>query len=594
MTKAELIKKSARISGVSDSDSKIFFEIFLRKLESHLSLKQSLIIPGLGYFELKKDYSQSKEGSVKLDVICFSQQKGSGEQLIFNVPGEAEQSSSLDSYFSPSFGKPVIPLEGVSNSELFIPHSGIEHEKLLESKADKLLDGIDVTESIEEPLKSQTLPEKEFHKPEKKEINWKSVPFTSNQEELEEQTPSEDSENISWNFGGDFDDEADVNQPVQTTLQEFEDKNAETASDKAEEPEDEEKIQATYIEDKVDVFDQNEQKIYTDEGDQLHLETGSGEVRLEQQTEEIEKTGIPQEPIAYNPRALEEIKPELFSIDDYEKVEPLVASSLARDQEFVSEEDAHIHTDEDIVDEEGYTRVTSKILSLLRMKEKKEEKMESPINEMINHSKEDISDDPGYDKDKVEEESDIEEKEIQGKSRKSLIVVVVLAAIIVIGGGYYLYTYYFGEKSFDTVITPPKVKDKSNAVIIERNYDYPVTYPYNKNTIVGLFDGINQDSFKTVLKEVQPQNSSSISAVETYEARPSKFVKGYIYKYDGFYAVQVSSWKSLSIAKSEMMKFKNGGFDAFLEEAQVKGKTYYRVRIGGFKTIEEVEAFLRK
>jgi len=34
--------------------------------------------------------------------------------------------------------------------------------------------------------------------------------------------------------------------------------------------------------------------------------------------------------------------------------------------------------------------------------------------------------------------------------------------------------------------------------------------------------------------------------------------------------------------------------DAFIEEARIKGDTYYRVRVGGFKTLEEAEAFTTK
>ena len=61
------------------------------------------------------------------------------------------------------------------------------------------------------------------------------------------------------------------------------------------------------------------------------------------------------------------------------------------------------------------------------------------------------------------------------------------------------------------------------------------------------------------------------------------------------YAVQVSSWKTKSIAMSEAKKYLDSGYDTFIEQTELNDKgTYYRVRVGGFKTLEEAENFLKK
>ena len=85
MLKAELIKKFAKHNGVPDSEAKIFFEIFLRKLAEHLNSGRSFIIHGLGYFELKKGEVKSTGSAADWDVICFSEYKGTEDQLIFNI-----------------------------------------------------------------------------------------------------------------------------------------------------------------------------------------------------------------------------------------------------------------------------------------------------------------------------------------------------------------------------------------------------------------------------------------------------------------------------------------------------------------------------
>jgi hypothetical protein len=587
MTKTELIKKFARNSGVPDSEARIFFEVFLRKLESRLNLKQVFKIPDIGSFKLKKDYIKSKAGMRELNVISFLQHIDSEEELIFHIPDEPELYSSLDPYFSLSFGKPVIPLEGTESTEFFIPHSGAEYEKLLESKVEKLLTHGGKAEEDEKSFKPQPLPEKEFHRQENKEINWKSVPSSFKERGLKEQTPSEDNENISWDFGKGFEDEA--------ALEELEDKTTDTIPDKTEEPEAEKEIHDSYPDNKVDITDETGQTEYPDEIEQTQYESLSEETGTEQHEEQIEKKEVSNEYISSVP---EEIKPALFPVNDYEKVEPLIASLQKVEEEFVSEEKTPLSNNEEspeekgnIIDEKGYIRVIPKVTPLLKMKEEEQEKLVPPVDKTGIPLEEEISEENILDKDEFEEESDFTEK--KGKTKRWLVVVGIFAALVVISGGIYLYTYYLGDKSPDTVVTPPKVKDRSHAVIIERSYDYPVTYPYNKNTIVGLFDGVNPDLIKPALVKEQPQSSGIVPETENYTARPSKFVKGYIFEYNGFYAVQVSSWKSLSIAKSEMMKYRNGGLNAFIEEAQVKGNTYYRVRVG-FKTLEEVEAYLAK
>jgi cell division protein FtsN/nucleoid DNA-binding protein len=62
------------------------------------------------------------------------------------------------------------------------------------------------------------------------------------------------------------------------------------------------------------------------------------------------------------------------------------------------------------------------------------------------------------------------------------------------------------------------------------------------------------------------------------------------------YTVQVSSWRSATIAEREVERLKNLGHDAFIYQVflESKGSTWNRVRVGYFQTLEEAEDFLVK
>ncbi|MCK5457605.1 MAG: SPOR domain-containing protein, partial [Melioribacteraceae bacterium] len=62
------------------------------------------------------------------------------------------------------------------------------------------------------------------------------------------------------------------------------------------------------------------------------------------------------------------------------------------------------------------------------------------------------------------------------------------------------------------------------------------------------------------------------------------------------YTVQISSWKSKTIAEHEVKKLKKLGFDAFIYKVYIKSKdaTYNRVRIGYFDSKNEAAQFLKR
>jgi cell division protein FtsN len=62
----------------------------------------------------------------------------------------------------------------------------------------------------------------------------------------------------------------------------------------------------------------------------------------------------------------------------------------------------------------------------------------------------------------------------------------------------------------------------------------------------------------------------------------------------GRYTVQVSAWTSAADAQRAVDRLKQAGFDAYVVEAFVKGRTWYRVRVGRFASTAEAQETIAK
>jgi len=174
------------------------------------------------------------------------------------------------------------------------------------------------------------------------------------------------------------------------------------------------------------------------------------------------------------------------------------------------------------------------------------------------------------------------------------VLIAIVAAVI-------YFSYYFsGTENSGT--TEKQIIPKEFIIVVERAYDIPVTYP-NDSVTSTVYDAINDqtifqkpDVLLTQQKNIGDSNyRNNLGEVEIKNPLPAKKIKGYIYQYDdGMIAVQVSSWKAKSIAISETQKYRNAGYNAFAEQTEVSGEIYYRVRVGGFKSVSEAEEFLNK
>ena len=136
MNKTELIEKISGNIGIPQSEQKLFFEMLLKRCAEVLNSGESLMVSGLGKFEFHKAHDKTEN-----DLIIFI--TNDNDELPFDIPEKEEESvsdRSVDSYFSISIGKPVIPLKGASENEFFIPHSGDEMKRMLELKVEKFIE----------------------------------------------------------------------------------------------------------------------------------------------------------------------------------------------------------------------------------------------------------------------------------------------------------------------------------------------------------------------------------------------------------------------------------------------------------------------
>ena len=168
--------------------------------------------------------------------------------------------------------------------------------------------------------------------------------------------------------------------------------------------------------------------------------------------------------------------------------------------------------------------------------------------------------------------------------------MLLIGALVVIGlvAVYIIFFEGFGLIKKKTA-APPKVQTETQQTqpsVTPDSLNQPPAETAKPVSNASL--GAKEDKYQKV-KESQAGNILR-------EMKSESKVGSNIYTEGGKYFVQVSSWKNLAKAEQEVKKLKAKGNDAFVVKAyieQFKG-TWYRVRVGGFKSKEEAEAFSAK
>lgn len=656
MTKAELIRKIAKRAGVPDSEAKVFFEIFLKKSSELLSPGEAVFLKGFGYFQLRKgkirtnipETENSEKDSIFVELMVYYpakfREEEVKEEIIFNVPVlKFEDYNPLDSHFSLSIGKPVIPVVGISSSDFFIPLTGQELRKLVETRVDKLLADIVVVREYTKGSEVLII-DTDSIKSHQLEFNWGEVPsksisdskLTAKSKDADSETENATEKEIAWDFGEDVSKEIvedsilDVDKEEVSIIEEQFNEEEETEEERtdwnfgvtiADEDDsdvegnnsEEEKISESHVDSSgtnMDTVNKEGNYTLTDEE-----ETGERFERVRSFSSYFEKDDLAdlKDPSVYkylresDTISTEDNEPG--SNMDQENMEGSNSEDEKKNKNEIDTISAIIEEPTDITDEQARNET-------LRFGKKDEKRKPSTKSKIITR---------------------IEERESR-YSKEGSFPVFIVALIVIIAIAVALYFYL--NKAFVASDKPESKQLAQSKVvhpnIVERDYSLPVSYPYNKDESTGTKadeGSINPGNFKdaktqevkqtgikksdqnknpdTVEKPVKENKSKNVvvnkskkgvtksndASSFTFEDLPPPVDMTELHKNiteaGDSYTVQVSSWKERYKAAQQVAKFKARGYDAYIEKANVSGRgTWYRVKIRNFKSMRDAEDFL--
>lgn len=687
MTKAELIRKFSKSSGIPDQDAKIFFELLLKRISSATKIGQSLFLNGYGYFNLIKGsikkpvftYEENEAAEEEIDLILFSEEsdlKNSDTKgLVFSIPlADDDDFHPIDAAFSLSIGKPLIPLRGVPFDDIYIPTSGYEYRRLIESKVDKIMSTAAISE-LEENFPVLVIDARSYNS-NQVQLKWtESIDTEISDEKLSEELPEQKTElseyekqtqeirNIAWDFG------EDLSQQIE----------AESILDIADE-----KINFDLSQKKNEITsDEIKQEEFTEEKTETILEENFVEIDEAELTEPVEISLSDSISTDSSQKLDELLNFEESSVEIKDEEQDIIfpeSSEVEVIQSNSSENDDELHIDEIQIDEapeqtieiietqdtdedKQFWESTSKYFETYKPgkelgEEENEETIISSDTEPItvtndysaeiaedNYSKLDETEDERVKEAQTEtDETVLSDVEAENKreeivleqteqsaefyepiEKKNYLPFIIFPLIvIVLSLALYWYLEYFQKKEMPVKSVNISL-NTANTTVIKRDYDVPVTIPYSVQTEGNVLsestvapEEIKKEEVKKEdvvvnekidklpetkieKKEIKPEPPVKIPETKPFKSTTALTntkalnVGNNIFKYGDHYVVQVASFRSSSISENEAGKYRNKGYNAFVETAEIPERgTWYRVRIGNFATKEEAQNFINK
>ena len=596
MTRAEVIREIAIRGEIPQLEASRFMELFLLKLASLLVEGDSLNFAGLGDFTLIKISSAQAAVQQLSNAIKFVPEQASSSQseLIFGIPTNSHETvSDLDLYFNLGINKPLIPLKGNVAVTDDVPTSPLEIRKYFEQKVDHILTG-----GVIERASSYNT------------SSWDTLYDESPNQKP--QIEAEDGLDVPWEFGGDWKKEYEE-ESILASTGDFHDGGYKAPTDK---PEPKEETEAGWDFGQLDSQEtqHDEKNFFTQDEETPSPVTGLTR-ELEIDLSEFEGDKIH----------------ETSETDALEDFDSIFKKSLAQNMFEQTPEDI-----EEQYKKEQYQRVrsTSEILNLPSFLEEETEEVmdDGPANPAIDLRGNKLS---RQFNDERFSPKGITHSYIPATLQKAYTSSkwYVLAFIIVTVIASLLYSKLYTppakiKQAPVATVTPVKVEQdivvrKIIPTVIERDYSFPVTYPYaaaepkNVAPLTGKqgkpepATTVPHNDVKPVPKEVKKETEQPAAQVVQKKEQPvmpqasqkkvvtgkdvSRNVAGNIYQEGNSFQIQVMSIKDQSKAEQEVSRLKGMGIQATVREVEIpKRGLWYRVRIGGFNTIQEAEQFARK
>lgn len=698
MTKAELIRKLAKNSGIPDQDAKIFFELLLKRISSDTKIGQSLFLNDFGYFYLIKgsikkpvySYNANEVSEEEIDLILFSEEsdlKNSDTKgLVFSIPfSDDDDFHPIDAAFSLSIGKPLIPLRGVPFDDIYIPTSGYEYRRLIESKVDKVISNAVIAE-LAESFPILVIDARSYNS-NQVQLKWTDTAEAETSEKVipdeqpvqktelsEYEKQTQELKNIAWDFGEDLSQQIeaesildiadekisfDLNQKKNETTQDeikqekFNEENTETLIEESfieigekdltkpveislsenADTESSEKLDEllNFNENTIEVKNEDADVISTESSEPLLIQSdisgNSDELLIDEiQIDEIQIDGIQNDDTSEQTIEITETPDSDEDKQFWENTSKYFETYIPNKSQGESKEDeAAASSDNEIINEDHNHSEEIKEDTYPELSEAENES-DSNLQEETNRN--DISDVESIEEDEeaVKEQTEQKAEYYEPVEKKNYLPFIIFPLIvIVLSLALYWYLEFFQKKEIPVKNVNISL-NTANTTVIKRDYDIPVSTPYplqtegttlNQNAAtseevvkedvkkedVVINEQIDkQPEVKIEKKEVKPEPPAKIPDIKPLSSTTTTLTKpkalnvgNNIFKYGDYFVVQVASFRASSISENEAGKYRNKGYNAFVETAEIQGRgTWYRVRVGNFSTKEEAQNFINK
>lgn len=698
MTKAELIRKLAKNSGIPDQDAKIFFELLLKRISSDTKIGQSLFLNDFGYFYLIKgsikkpvySYNDNEVSEEEIDLILFSEEsdlKNSDTKgLVFSIPfSDDDDFHPIDAAFSLSIGKPLIPLRGVPFDDIYIPTSGYEYRRLIESKVDKVISNAVIAE-LAESFPILVIDARSYNS-NQVQLKWTDTADAETSEKVipdeqpvqktelsEYEKQTQELKNIAWDFGEDLSQQIeaesildiadekisfDLNQKKNETTQDeikqekFNEENTETLIEESfieigekdltkpveislsenADTESSEKLDEllNFNENTIEVKNEDADVISTESSEPLLIQSdisgNSDELLIDEiQIDEIQIDGIQNDDTSEQTIEITETPDSDEDKQFWENTSKYFETYIPNKSQGESKEDeAAASSDNEIINEDHNHSEEIKEDTYPELSEAENES-DSNLQEETNRN--DISDVESIEEDEeaVKEQTEQKAEYYEPVEKKNYLPFIIFPLIvIVLSLALYWYLEFFQKKEIPVKNVNISL-NTANTTVIKRDYDIPVSTPYplqtegttlNQNAAtseevvkedvkkedVVINEQIDkQPEVKIEKKEVKPEPPAIIPDIKPLSSTTTTLTKpkalnvgNNIFKYGDYFVVQVASFRASSISENEAGKYRNKGYNAFVETAEIQGRgTWYRVRVGNFSTKEEAQNFINK
>ncbi|MGD8306106.1 MAG: SPOR domain-containing protein, partial [Ignavibacteria bacterium] len=588
-----------------------------------------------------------------LDLIIFSPfgqlDIKSAANLIFSVPdATGGKEDNLDSHFSLSVGKPVLPNLDGSESAAYTTD---ELQEILDRKVENLMINLHKDESVAADNEILLVDIKSIDE-DQLELELDKDSLNKSQEVDDTIRSSEQLKSIAWSFGKDLTNQI---KDESLSLDESNGTNKETPADSEFEDRKWSDAESEINLDEESIFkgttDEESSAAEIEVEDNIKQVTDKTEVSSDQSIQSEDELDLSSKgdvlSSEYDERELideitSEESDEIMNLQTDEKIEDSIDVDKLTDQllEDIDLTDLDIEMDDfEVTDNDekmGKFEIVRSISSSFDESKsiKDIEGFDNFIEDKIDIGKGSIKSKKGMEdidltqenfepaksnreeEDQIPQKTPVKKKELKlnrveskrnrlqydrkNSTVKFLVIFAVIAGIV---GVIYLLTKSDSDtEMFEEVTIPPSTTE--NTTYIERTYDIPVNYPYEKSgadlEVAGLgpppeplADTESEENIvttKPVDEDLIEEDQPVVHAGQRPPGTPVQAAYN-IFKYGNKFVVQVSAFNSAGTAQDEVMRYASQGYNSFIERAYIDGKLWYRVRVGNFNSLDEAKQF---